>query len=354
MTARSAAPWRRPLRAAPFLALVLLGAAAFGPAPAGLSVREADGRWTRWAWTGEEGRGAERSAADADVAPRPAADAMAPGGSAVEPATPLLDRARWSATAPGVEHVTLAVSAGGPAAAVELVVARVTPDSVRFALAWDRDPADGRPRWDLDRAPDDALVALNAGMFLGTVPWGWVRLDGADRLLPGRGPLSSALAIDAAGRIHWVDGDDLTALRARRDITLAFQSYPTLLTGQGVIPAALREGALIDRAHRDIRLGLGLDAAGRLLVVLTRCTLPFPAADRLPLGLTVPEMAQVMGALGARQAMLLDGGLSAQLQLRDATGVVRRWEGLRKVPLALIARGRAGAAALAQRSTPGS
>jgi hypothetical protein len=156
------------------------------------------------------------------------------------------------------------------------------------------------------------------------VPWGWVRLEGADRLLPGRGPLSSALAVDTAGRLHWVDGDDVTALRARRDITLAFQSYPTLLTGRGVIP------------------GLGLDAAGRLLVVLTRCTLPFPAADRLPLGLTVPEMAQVMGALGARQAMLLDGGLSAQLQLRDATGHEHRWAGLRRVPLALIARGRAG------------
>lgn len=327
--------------------MVLFGVAAFGPAPAGLSVREADGRWTRWAWTGEEGRGRERTGVAADVVTRPAAGAMATGGGAIGRATPLLDRARWSATAPGVEHATLAVSAGGPAAAVELIVARVTPDSVRFELAWDRDPADGRPRWDLDRAPDDALLALNAGMFLGTVPWGWVRLDGADRLLPGRGPLSSALAVDAAGRIHWVDGDDLAALRARRDITLAFQSYPTLLTGQGVIPAALREGTLIDRAHRDIRLGLGLDAAGRLLVVLTRCTLPLPAADRLPLGLTVPEMAQVMGALGARQAMLLDGGLSAQLQLRDATGVRQRWEGLRRVPLALVARGRGDVSALA-------
>lgn len=334
-------PRARRFRAAPLLALILFGAAAFGPAPAGLRVREADGRWVRWSWTGVD---------DSDAVSEGRADNVASASEAAAPTTPLLDRVRWTATAPGVEHAMLTVSAGGPTAAVELVLARVTPDSVRFQLAWDRQPEDGQPRWDLGRTPADALLAFNAGMFLGTVPWGWVRMDGNDRLLPGRGPLSSALAIDTAGRIHWVDGDNVAALQTRRDITLAFQSYPTLLTGAGVIPAALRQGALINRAHRDIRLGVGLDRTGHLLVVLTRCALPFPAADRLPFGLTVPEMAQVMGALGARQAMLLDGGLSAQLQLRDASGQPRRWEGLRKVPLALIARGRATAPTVAQSS----
>jgi hypothetical protein len=42
-----------------------------------------------------------------------------------------------------------------------------------------------------------------------------------------------------------------------------------------------------------------------------------------------------MGALGARQAMLLDGGISAQLLLRTPTGT-ERWSGLRRVPLALL------------------
>jgi hypothetical protein len=49
-------------------------------------------------------------------------------------------------------------------------------------------------------------------------------------------------------------------------------------------------------------------------------------------------MAAVMGALGARQAMLLDGGISAQLAVRDSSGAVQQWPGIRKVPLGLVAR----------------
>jgi hypothetical protein len=52
-------------------------------------------------------------------------------------------------------------------------------------------------------------------------------------------------------------------------------------------------------------------------------------------------MAAVMGALGARDAVMLDGGISAQLLLRERPGGhVHRWPGLRKVPLALLVRAR--------------
>jgi hypothetical protein len=44
-----------------------------------------------------------------------------------------------------------------------------------------------------------------------------------------------------------------------------------------------------------------------------------------------------MGALGCRRAVMLDGGLSAQLLLRDADGTAHRWDGLRRVPLGLVA-----------------
>ena len=59
----------------------------------------------------------------------------------------------------------------------------------------------------------------------------------------------------------------------------------------------------------------------------------FPAA--LLLGLTVPEMAALMGALGARDAMLLDGGISGQLLVRDGRRT-HAWTGLRKVPLGIV------------------
>jgi hypothetical protein len=43
-----------------------------------------------------------------------------------------------------------------------------------------------------------------------------------------------------------------------------------------------------------------------------------------------------MGALGCARAVMLDGGISAQLQLRDSTGAVQRWPGWRRVPLGLL------------------
>ena len=73
---------------------------------------------------------------------------------------------------------------------------------------------------------------------------------------------------------------------------------------------------------------------------MTRLDVALPGVDRLPLGLTVPEMAAVMGGLGAQHAMLLDGGISAQMIIADSAGNARAWKGLRKVPLALV--GRAG------------
>ncbi|MFL5493798.1 MAG: hypothetical protein ACJ8DC_05355 [Gemmatimonadales bacterium] len=51
-------------------------------------------------------------------------------------------------------------------------------------------------------------------------------------------------------------------------------------------------------------------------------------------------MAAVMGALGCRQALLLDGGISGQLLVRDSAGTARLWPGIRSVPLGLVGRSR--------------
>ena len=240
----------------------------------------------------------------------------------------------WHSGQPGVEWSTLPIEGQGEAYALTLVLARVDPRVVSFDLEWgvERD----RAAWSVDRATGNAL-ALNAGMLVEQLPWGWVVTNGRERLTPGRGPLSSAVVGLADGRVVWVDGDDVSPWRGRADVRFAFQSYPTLLVGDGTVPVALRDGA-INGTHRDARLALGLDRQGRLLVAMTRLDVPIPGADRIPLGLTVPEMAAVMGALGARQAVLLDGGISAQVTLSDSSGQARVWKGLRKVPLALLAR----------------
>lgn len=242
---------------------------------------------------------------------------------------------QWQPGQPGVEWAELPIAGSGEAWSLKLVLARVDPARVRLELDWALDAGAGRPAWTIARA-EQAALAFNAGMFVDALPWGWVVLDGRERLAPGRGPLSSALIGVRDGTLAWVDGDDLSAWRRRGDVAFAFQSYPTLLVRDGDVPDALRAAGGVDREHRDARLAIGLDRAGRLLVALTRLDVDVGGFDRLPLGLTVPEMAAVMGALGARQAMLLDGGISAQLALRDAAGGRLEWPGVRKVPLALI------------------
>jgi hypothetical protein len=201
---------------------------------------------------------------------------------------------------------------------------------------------DQRPAWSIDRAPRDALLAVNAGQFVGAMPWGWVWADGREILAPGYGPLASTVTVDTAGRVRWAHGGSCPAPDGAM---LGFQSYPTLLAGDGVVPRALRaaDGG-VNLRHRDSRLALGETRDGRLLVVLTRFDAVGDIAARLPLGPTTPEMAAIMGALGTRDAVMLDGGISAQLLLRDPSrGAPLRWPGFRKVPLALIARARARA-----------
>jgi hypothetical protein len=243
----------------------------------------------------------------------------------------------WRRLADGVEWTSVRLAGAAPAWRTQLVVVRMDPARVRLSLELDLSSHDGRPAWTIDRAPEGALVAVNAGQFLTTMPWGWVVVDGRERLAPGTGPLSTALAVDTSGAVRWIAGDSLGTTPS--GVVTAFQSYPTLLADDGRIPAALRTpGRGVDLAHRDARLAVGGSRDGRLLLVMTRFAALGGAAETVPIGPTTPEMAAIMGALGARDAVMLDGGISAQLALRDpASGERHRWPGWRKVPLALIA-----------------
>jgi uncharacterized protein YigE (DUF2233 family) len=248
--------------------------------------------------------------------------------------TLLADAVAWRTGAGGIEWGEVEVAGAGEASSLRIIVARLDPARLGLSLRWMLRPA---PAWSIDSADAGVALAVNAGMFVETLPWGWLVLNGGERLAPGVGPLSSAVIVQRDGTVGWVDGDDVSAWRGRPDVAFAFQSYPSLLVGDGEVPAALRGGSAVDLTHRDARLALGINRAGELLLALTRFDAPLPAADRIPFGVTLPEMAAIMGALGARQAVSLDGGISAQLMLRDSEGGVHRWPGLRRVPLALVA-----------------
>ena len=246
---------------------------------------------------------------------------------------------RWQRLAEGLEWASLRLACGGPVWRARLIVARLDPRLLELSLELDLAGENGRPAWTIDRAPGDALLAVNAGQFASTMPWGWLVIDRAQRLRPGYGPLSSAIGIDAGGHVRWSHGDSLARWSG---VVTGFQSYPTLLAGDGVVPRAL-QGLVpgVSLTHRDARLALGQARDGSLLVVLTRFDAMGELAGRLPLGPTSPEMAAIMGALGACDAVMLDGGLSAQLLLRPrARAAPLRWPGMREVPLALIARAR--------------
>ena len=281
---------------------------------------------------------------------------------------------RWQAVRPGVEVAELALAAtpgdGGGLAVrgagqtawaavragavpVRVVLVRLDPGALRFRFAVAERPDGTVGPWRIDAAPGAAAVALNAGQFTDDGPWGWLVHRGRERQAPGAGALAGAFVVDTAGRARVVGADSVTVLSAAaragdRAVAMAVQSYPTLLDGDGRVPDALRPGGPggVDLAHRDARLAVAELRDGRLLVALTRFDAPVgggggtafgAAAGRVPVGLTVPEAAALVGALGARRAVLLDGGLSAQLLVRGAAGAARRWPGLRAVPLGIAA-----------------
>ena len=243
------------------------------------------------------------------------------------------DQVRWEPVADGVEWGQLSMSGSGEAYRVRVIVVRLDPAKLEFRLIH---PPRGRVlagRWAIDEAPDSAVFAVNAGQFVDG-PWGWVVQDFTERQQPGAGPLAPAVITDSAGRVRFVVPDSIAATRGRA--RLAFQSYPTLLAN-GTVPAALLEdGRGIDRDHRDARLAIGLQRDGRVLVAMTRFEGLGGVLQNLPFGLTTPEMGAVMGALGASEAVLLDGGISSQLLLRGPGGA-EAWPGWRRVALGLVA-----------------
>jgi uncharacterized protein YigE (DUF2233 family) len=255
------------------------------------------------------------------------------------PLPALANRMEWRPAGPGVEWSDLRLSGPGEAHRIRLIVAKIDPGQVRFRLDVAYRDHGRRPGWSLERASGRALVAINAGQFPRTTPWGWVVLDGRQRQPPGSGPLSVGVGFDSAGSLHWISPDSLSLFERGKGLAFGFQSYPRLLASGSVPPELRAEGSGIDRGHRDARAALGETRDGKVLLVITRYDGVGGLLDFVPFGLTVPEMAAVMGALGSENAVLLDGGISSQLLVREPRET-HRWRGLRAVPMGLLVEAR--------------
>lgn len=246
-------------------------------------------------------------------------------------------------TNPGVEWGELRLSGSGEAWRVRVIVARIDPRHVRIRLDSAFDGSLGRAAWTIDNAPRGAILAVNAGQFVGSLPWGWVVLNGHEFLKPGIGPLSTVVVIDSTGAVRLIPPDRISSERSAGHVVDAFQSYPTLLRGDGDIPEPLQQRLqprfateAVNLEHRDARLAIGQLRDGRILIALTRFDALDGTFDYVPFGLTTPEMAAVMGALGCRDAVMLDGGISSQMMIRVSPTNRRRWRGIRRVPLGLV------------------
>ena len=253
---------------------------------------------------------------------------------------------RWHDEDAAVSWGELSLEGTGEAKHTGVILARIDP--ARVSLKLDAVASDGLAplgaEWSLSSAPPQALLAVNAGQFTVGGAWGWMVRGGREYQVARSAPLAPAIVIDDDGAVHIVEPGAIDSAARSGRVVEAFQSYPLLLAG-GRVPAPLRGAAGgIDVAHRDARLALGVLRDGRVLLAMTRFEGMGGVLQLLPLGLTTPEMAALMGALGCRDAVLLDGGVSGQLAVRDSAGAMHRWPGLRRVPLGLVvlARGDGG------------
>ena len=262
-------------------------------------------------------------------------DGASPPTRWAAPLPVVADAVTWTPGAPGVEIGRLRLSGRGEAWRVGVVLVRIDPTRVRWRLKWGmRDEI--AKEWTVERADTTALAAVNAGMFVGSGPFGWTVIDGVERHVYGSGALAPAFVVDSAGRASLVPAESLYIRTRDGNVVTVFQSYPELLRGDGDVPALIQpRTAGIDLTHRDARLAIGQLRDGKWLIALTRFEGAGGALSFLPFGLTIPEMSALMGALGCTRAVSLDGGVSAQLAVRAADGSTTRWRGLRKVALGL-------------------
>lgn len=251
----------------------------------------------------------------------------------------LAQEATWRPGAGGLEWTELGVRAHGEGVRTLVIAVRLAPEQFHLSLENGVTPGGFLHVWTVDQAPEGAALAFNAGQFAADGAWGWVVHGGREYRAPRAGPLAAAVVIDSAGTVSLAEDTVVARLRGGLDpgrVQEAFQSFPVLLR-RGQVPPLLADGQGVDVVHRDARLGLGLDQAGRVVVLMTRFDGLGSTFGAVPFGLTVLESAELLRGLGCDEAVALDGGISAQLRLRDAAGVAHVWKGLRPVPLGLSA-----------------
>lgn len=254
----------------------------------------------------------------------------APGGAAQRVGA--LDSAvTWRDSAPGLRLGSFEVRSAGRRNRIAIVEL----DGARFRFALGLAPSAERRTAADWLLTDSALVlAANTGLFRENgAPQGLVLIAGRRRsALAG---WLDAVVVITDGGLAVTDVAGAVALPATAS---AFQTLPALVRdGRQVFGATT--GLRLSRTHRDRRITLCLGEGGLVRLLLSNDDVFGPAASRIPVGLTIPEQAAIAAGAGCRDAVALDGGISAQIAVR-AGGRLVRMPGWRRVPLMLLVRER--------------
>jgi hypothetical protein len=188
----------------------------------------------------------------------------------------------------------------GAPQSVELLIAELREPQVAIRFA----AGDGLTATSALAAPTRAIAAVNGGYFTKEAkPSGWLRIDGAD-LGAARPRRDAAIAVGARGRIRIGRCAELDRDETRH----ALSAGPLLLRDGRAAPIqGWPDGHALQRHPRT---AVGLTARDELLLVTVAGRTPQAA------GMTCPELAELMSALGCVAAMNLDGGGSTTMWIR--------------------------------------
>lgn len=212
----------------------------------------------------------------------------------------------WTEAAPGLDVADLALRRPPNPLEVGVLLARVDPARWRFRV-WGRPDFAPGGVGELAEAAGLAL-AVNASYFSDDGPLGLVVSDGAARGRQGKNRAAHFLVpVGGAPRIVNEKRAPLPKLEQ------GFQGFPAIMSGGRTFSYMRYGGRGFDVWEVDRRSAGCLLADGRVLLLVT---------DTVTNGLSLDELATVLGGLGCVDAMGFDGGSSTGLALR--VGAVER------------------------------
>jgi len=255
-------------------------------------------------------------------------------GSAVTHEALLTEALTWQDSAPGLRSGSFEVRTREGFLRNSIALIELDPARFTFSLGVTA-PDARRSADDWLRADSTLVLTANTGLFRenGT-PQGLVVADGRRRSALA-GWLDAVVVLDPATGPRFTD---VAAARALPESLAAFQTLPWLVR-DGRVALGATSGLRLSRTHRDRRITLCLGDDGRLRLLLSNFEMFGATAGRVPIGLTIPEQAALAAGIGCRDAVALDGGISAQIAFRSGQRMVRM-PGWRKVPVMLLVRRR--------------